>query len=87
MYRERSVVIRINPEEEGCRHWPEECSPPMGQVPAPLARPPRSQYAAILVREAKGPKDQGTKHRLSFYDESAVVVAPKVVFAAVVTAA
>jgi hypothetical protein len=58
----------------------------MGQVPAPLARPPRSQNAAILVREAKGPKDQGTKHRLSFYDESAVVVAPKVVFAAVVTA-
>jgi hypothetical protein len=67
------VVVQINPEEEGCGHWREECSPPMGQVPVPLARPPRSQDAAILVREAKGPKDQGPKHRLSFYDESAVV--------------
>jgi hypothetical protein len=58
----------------------------MGLVPAPLGRPPRSQYAAILVREAKGPKDQAPKHRLSFYDESAVV-AQDVVFGAVVMAA
>jgi hypothetical protein len=62
---ERSVVVRINPEQEGCRHWREECPPPMGQVPAPLARPPRSQHAAILVREAKGPKDKGPKHRFA----------------------
>jgi hypothetical protein len=58
----------------------------MGQVPASLARPPGCQDAAILVRDAKGPKDQGPKHRLSFYDESAVV-AHQVLFAAVVMAA
>jgi hypothetical protein len=53
--------------------------------PAALARPPRSRNPAVLVREAKGPKDKGPKHCFAFYDESAVV-ASKVMFAAVVTA-